>query len=66
MKKKPKVNNRLVRSHAYVAGRIAFEQNRRRVYNPYRNIDIELASSWWQGWDTAEEESHEGQRNREA
>jgi hypothetical protein len=58
MKKTPKIITRLVRSRAYVAGRSAFEQNRRRVYNPYRDIHIELASSWWRGWDAAEEESH--------
>lgn len=49
----------------YAEGKLAFADGMRRRSNPYRNIHIELASSWWQGWDTAEEESHTDQRNSE-
>ena len=57
--------NPMKKQLVYAEGKLAFAGGMRRRSNPYRNIHIELASSWWQGCDTAEEESHTDQRNSE-
>ena len=41
----------------YAEGMQAFEDRRRRSYNPYASSNQELAMLWWHGWDTAEEQS---------
>jgi hypothetical protein len=58
MKKMTKFITRLELSHAYGEGKLAFEEKRRRGYNPYVSTKQELAMAWWHGWDTALEESN--------
>ena len=41
----------------YAEGMQAFEERKRRGYNPYASSNQELAMLWWHGWDTAEEQS---------
>ncbi len=45
------------RNSVYVEGKLAFEERKRRSYNPHAASNLTLAVSWWHGWDTAEEES---------
>jgi hypothetical protein len=40
----------------YAEGMQAFEERKRRGYNPYASFNQELAMLWWHGWDTAEEQ----------
>jgi hypothetical protein len=65
MKKTPKVNTVIEISLAYAEGKQAFDENRRRGYNPYTVSNQGLAMDWWHGWDTAEEESFMNQPNSE-
>ena len=65
MKKIPKVNTVIEISLAYAEGKQAFDENRRRGYNPYTVSNQGLAMDWWHGWDTAEEESFMNQPNSE-
>ncbi len=58
MKKPHKMITRVELSHAYGEGRLAFDEKRRRGYNPYASTKQELAMAWWHGWDTAQEESN--------
>jgi hypothetical protein len=45
------------RKSAYAEGKLAFDEHKRRGYNPYARSNLALAVNWWHGWDTAEEES---------
>jgi hypothetical protein len=45
------------RNSVYAEGKQAFEELKRRGYNPYAASNLTLTVSWWHGWDTAEEES---------
>ena len=47
------------RNSVYAEGMQAFEERRRRSYNPYASSNQELAMLWWHGWDTAEERSND-------
>jgi hypothetical protein len=58
MKKLHKMISQVELSHAYGEGRLAFDEKRRRGYNPYASTKQELAMAWWHGWDTAQEESN--------
>ena len=58
MKKITKVITRVELSYAYEEGKQAFDEKRRRGYNPYASTKQELAMAWWHGWDTAQEESN--------
>ena len=52
------------RESVYTEGKQAFEERKSRAYNPYSASNLELAVSWWHGWDTSEEESKsEGTRS---
>ncbi|HET8670534.1 MAG TPA: hypothetical protein VFM05_07895 [Candidatus Saccharimonadales bacterium] len=42
----------------YAEGKQAFTEGQRRSYNPYAAHNLALATIWWNGWDTGEEESH--------
>jgi hypothetical protein len=66
MKKSTKVITRLELSHAYAEGKEAFEEKRRRGYNPYASTKQELAMAWWHGWDTAAEESKDALVNKQS
>jgi hypothetical protein len=46
----------------YAEGKQAFDEYKRRGYNPYARSNLILAVNWWHGWDTAEEESN-GERS---
>ena len=43
----------------YKEGKQAFGEGRRRASNPYVERSRALAAIWWNGWDTAQEESRE-------
>lgn len=45
------------RESVYAEGKLAFDEHKRRGYNPYVRSNLTLAVNWWHGWDTAEEES---------
>ncbi|HET9911713.1 MAG TPA: hypothetical protein VFQ13_07480 [Anaerolineales bacterium] len=49
--------NREKRENVYAEGKLAFDDHKRRGYNPYVRSSLTLAVNWWHGWDTAEEES---------
>ena len=57
MKKIPSVITKVELSRAYDEGKLAFNENRRRSYNPYVATNQGLAMAWWHGWDTGQEES---------
>ena len=57
MRKIHKVLTQRELSIVYDEGKKAFEESRRRGYNPYVSTNQELAMEWWHGWDTAAEES---------
>jgi hypothetical protein len=40
----------------YAEGKRAFTEGRHRAHNPYAGTNLALATIWWNGWDTAEEE----------
>jgi hypothetical protein len=46
------------RNNVYAEGKQAFDERKRRGYNPYAASNLTLSVSWWHGWDTAEEESN--------
>lgn len=41
----------------YAEGKQAFTEGQRRSYNPHTAHNLALATIWWNGWDTGEEES---------
>jgi hypothetical protein len=49
--------NREKSESVYAEGKLAFDERKRRGYNPYARSNLTLAVNWWHGWDTAEEES---------
>jgi hypothetical protein len=40
------------RKSVYAEGRQAFDEHKQRGYNPYAANNLQLAVSWWHGWDT--------------
>ena len=40
----------------YSEGKQAFTEGQRRSSNPYAAHNLALATIWWNGWDTGEEE----------
>jgi hypothetical protein len=44
--------------NTYSEGKQAFRKGEHRSYNPYAANNLTLATIWWNGWDTGEEESH--------
>ena len=61
----PKVLTQRELSIVHGEDKTAFEENRRRGYNPYVSTNQELVMEWWHGWDTADEES-QGKGNNAA
>ena len=43
-------------ANIYAEGKRAFTEGRRRANNPYAATNLALATIWWNGWDTGEEE----------
>lgn len=43
-------------ANVYAEGKLAFKEGQQRAYNPYRSTNLALATIWWNGWDTGEEE----------
>ena len=41
----------------YAEGKQAFTEGLRRSNNPHTAQNLQLATIWWNGWDTGEEES---------
>ena len=48
----------------YSEGKEAFMKGERRGSNPYAANNLALAATWWNGWDTGEEESHRVQTTK--
>jgi len=46
------------KASTYSEGKQAFMKGKRRGYNPYAANNLTLATIWWNGWDTGEEESY--------
>ena len=46
------------KASTYSDGKQAFTKGERRGYNPYAANNLTLATIWWNGWDTGEEESY--------
>jgi hypothetical protein len=51
------------REIVYAEGKLAFDEHKRRGYNPYSASNLTFAVSWWHGWDTAEEEGSKSERS---
>jgi hypothetical protein len=49
----PEIINPMKKQTVYAEGKIAFVKGKRRVLNPYRWNNKELASIWVDGWDHA-------------
>lgn len=49
----------------YSEGKQAYMKGKRRGHNPYAANNLTLATIWWNGWDTGEEESHAVQPARQ-
>ncbi len=47
----------MLKQAAYTEGKVAFVDGKRRLYNPYKWRDRELASIWWNGWDQAKKDN---------
>lgn len=54
----------LERENVYAEGKLAFDEHKRRDYNPYAASNLTLTVSWWHGWDTAEEEDSKSESER--
>jgi hypothetical protein len=54
----------LERESVYAEGKLAFDEHKRRDYNPYAASNLTLTVSWWHGWDTAEEEESKSESQR--
>jgi hypothetical protein len=46
-----------LKASVYAEGQHAFKKGLHRAYNPYTANNLALATIWWNGWDTGEEES---------
>jgi len=44
-------------ANIYAEGKLAFKEGQQRGHNPYSATNLALATTWWNGWDTGEEES---------
>jgi ribosome modulation factor len=49
----PEIINPMKKQTVYAEGKTAFVNGKRRVFNPYRWNNKELASIWVDGWDHA-------------
>jgi hypothetical protein len=47
-----------LQAKVYVEGKDAFNFGRQRGHNPYTRNNLALATIWWHGWDTEDEESN--------
>jgi hypothetical protein len=47
-----------LKTRVYTEGREAFNMGTRRAHNPYAASNLALATIWWHGWDTENEESN--------
>lgn len=66
MKKIPQFISRLELMQAFSEGKRAYYDGKRRGYNPYVDIGHEqLASTWFSGWDAAQDET-QGRGNNAA
>lgn len=51
------INTQLKRMAVYLDGRKAFEDSKKRDFNPYIRSNPEFALHWWNGWDAAKKDS---------
>jgi hypothetical protein len=51
------------RENVYAEGKLAFDEHKRRDYNPYAASNLTLTVSWRHGWDTAEEEESKSEKS---
>jgi hypothetical protein len=54
------------KASVYAEGKQAFDERKHRSYNPYVRSDLALATIWWNGWDTSEEEAGQPGRRKPA
>jgi hypothetical protein len=47
-----------LKTRVYAEGKEAFQVGTRRAHNPYATSNLALATIWWHGWDTGNEESN--------
>lgn len=47
-----------LKEKVYVEGKEAFNLGRLRGHNPYVGNNLALATIWWHGWDTGDEQSN--------
>ena len=47
-----------LKTRVYIEGKEAFNVGMRRAHNPYAASNLALATIWWHGWDTENEESN--------
>jgi hypothetical protein len=47
-----------LKTRVYTEGKEAFNVGTRRANNPYAASNLALATLWWHGWDTENEESN--------
>jgi hypothetical protein len=45
-----------LKARVYTEGKEAFNAGTRRAHNPYAANNLALATIWWHGWDTENEE----------
>ena len=51
------IDPHIKRMAVYLEGKKAFEDSKRRNFNPYIRSNPEFALHWWNGWDAAKKES---------
>lgn len=47
-----------LKAKVFVEGKEAFNLGTQRGHNPYTRHNLALATIWWHGWDTENEESN--------
>ena len=53
----PEINDPMKKQVVYAEGKLAFAEGKRRLNNPYRWRNRNLASIWFNGWDQAKKDS---------
>ena len=47
-----------LKTRVYAEGKESFNVGTQRAHNPYSTSNLALATIWWHGWDTENEESN--------
>jgi hypothetical protein len=54
------------KASVYAEGKHAFAEQKHRSDNPYARSNLALATIWWNGWDTGDEEAGQPGRKKPA